>query len=112
LKIYRATLVIRIDDTHHVAFMDVIEFEGKFWLVPEWLDNASLGVSMPVRIISLEKIRHSRSAGHPEFVVDDPIPKSVSDGPIQPAEAHGFVVKERPAIQFPFNLPNTFTGLA
>jgi hypothetical protein len=102
MTIYRATLIIRADDgTHDVAFMDVIEFESLFWLVPEWLDNSSLGVSTPVRIVSLATVRHSRSRGNPEFVVEDPIPKAVFDGLHQSPEARGFVILERPAIQFP-----------
>jgi hypothetical protein len=56
---------------------------------------------MPVRIISLATIRHSKSAGNPEFVVEDPIPKSVLDGLIHSPEARGFVVREQPPIQFP-----------
>ena len=102
MTVYRATLIIRLDDgTHYVAGMDVIEFKGQFWLVPEWLENSSLRVRIPARIVSLASIRHSRSSGNPEFVVEDPIPKLVFDGLIQSPEARGFVVQERPEIQFP-----------
>jgi hypothetical protein len=101
VTIRKATIIVQSDGLHHIEIMDVIEFEGQFWLVPEWLDNTSLEVTMPVRIISLATIRHSRSAGYPEFVVEDPIPKSVFDGLIQSPEARGFVVRERPDIRFP-----------
>lgn len=102
MTIYKALLIIRTDGTHDIELMDVIEFDGKFWLVPEWLDNPSLGMTMPARIVSLATIGHNRSTGNPQFTVEDPIPRSVFEGSIpSPEEAHGFVVLERPAIRLP-----------
>ncbi|WP_157158778.1 hypothetical protein [Bradyrhizobium genomosp. III] len=101
MTVRRATLIIQEGAVCQVAFMDVVEFDGQFWLVPEWFENISLGVMRPVRIISLATIRHTRSPGNPEFVVEDPIPKSVFDGLTQLPEARGFDVRELPAIQFP-----------
>jgi hypothetical protein len=101
MGIYRATLIISDGSLHHVVFMDVIEFDGQFWLVPEWLENTSLGVMKPVRIVSLATVRHSRSRGNPQFVVEDPIPKAVFEGPSQSSKASGFDVRELPAIQLP-----------
>ena len=82
--------------------VDVIEFEGRFWLVPEWLDMPAQGVSMPRRIVSLETIPHQRiEGGNPEFVVNDPVPKAVFEGRSQSEGGQLFVVRELPEIRVP-----------
>jgi hypothetical protein len=89
------------DGTHWHAFTDVIEHSGKFWLVPEWLDNHVQKVSKPLRIISLETMVHHRMPGNPDFLVEFPIPQYVLDGRIPPEEAGKFVVIEGPEILIP-----------
>ncbi len=57
---------------------------------------------MPRRIISLATVAHQRTeGGDPEFVVNDPIPKSVFEGraPSQLADKYG--VQELPEIRIP-----------
>jgi hypothetical protein len=97
MAIYRATIIIETDGTHTIEQMDVIEFDGQFWLVPEWFDNPSLGVTVPARIISLAAIPHYHLIDSSQFVVENPISRSIFEG----EEDRGFVVLERPAIQFP-----------
>jgi hypothetical protein len=102
MEIYRANLIIQTGAAHDNEIMDVIEFAGQFWLVPEWLDNAALGVTMPARMISLAPIGHNQlTAGIKYFVIEDPIPRSIFDGSIPEAEARGFVLIDRPPVQFP-----------
>lgn len=103
MKIRRAyTTIADYDGKHAIHITDVIEHAGKFWLVPEWLDNQAQKVTMPLRIISLETLAHKRvDWGDPEFVVTFPIPKYVFDGRIPPQEASKYVVIESPDIRIP-----------
>ena len=97
-------LVVDSNGIHTNDFMDVIEYDGKFWLVPDWLDNSDRTMSRPTRIVSMEKLRHSRTPGaNPEFVVEDPIPKFVFDGQIPPEQAGMYVVVEYPGILNPIS---------
>lgn len=93
--------VIVADGVHNIVMMDVIEHQGGFWLVPEWLDNRAQQVTMPVRIVSLETLPHQRTRGRPEFVVNDPVPKYVFDGHVPPEQATKYIVVERPDIRIP-----------
>jgi hypothetical protein len=98
MKIQKATVVI--DSSIYKA--DVIEFEGRYWLVPEWLDMPAQGVSMPRRIISLEAIPHQHTPGvDPEFVVNVPVPRAVFEGRAQSQGERQFVVRELPEIRVP-----------
>ena len=69
MKICKAyILVVDSNGIHTNDFMDVIEYDGKFWLVPDWLDNSDRTMSRPTRIVSMEKLRHSRTPGaNPEY---------------------------------------------
>jgi hypothetical protein len=98
VKIFVARLII--DGAHYA--MDVIEHEGSFWLVPEWIDDTAAGVSMPRRIVSLATIPHEvMRADNPKIVVNYPVPKSVFDG-APPSEIAGkYVVIELPEIRIP-----------
>jgi hypothetical protein len=85
-----------------ICKVDVIEHDGGFWLVPEWLDMPAQGVTMPRRIIPLARVSHQRNDGiDPEFVVNDPIPKSVFDGLAQSQIADKYGVQELPEIRIP-----------
>jgi hypothetical protein len=102
MKILKCQIIVRGEDgIHRHQFMDVIEHAGKFWLVPEWLDNQSQKLTMPLRIISLETMVHHRMKGNPDFLVEDPVPIYVFDGRIPPEEAGKYVVVEGPDIRIP-----------
>jgi len=84
--------------------MDTIEYQGKMWLVPEWLDSPLRGWRMPARIICLDVLPHQKTSGTnapADFVLNHGIPKSVCDGQIQTQAEDLFVVIERPDIKFP-----------
>ena len=97
MKILEATVIV----DGKIMSMDVIEHQGAFWLVPEWLDNIAEGVSMPRRIVSLATIPHEKMSGNPDFVVSYPVPKSVFDGTAPSEIASVYVVKELPEIRVP-----------
>ena len=82
--------------------VDTIEYEGKMWLVPEWLDNPRGGWRKPTRIICLDVLPHQKTPGGPEdFVLNGGIPKSVFDGLIPTPREEWYIVIESPDIQFP-----------
>lgn len=83
---------------HH---MDVIEYEGHAWLVPEWHDYLDAKVTMPVRIVLLDTIPHGRMPAPPQYVVSFPVPKCVFEGRVPPALEAQYVVIERPDIRLP-----------
>ncbi len=98
-----ATVILSDDDGKNgeIHNVDVIEFEGQAWLVPEWIDHTGEKVTMPARIILLDVIPHSRGEASPQFVVDGPIPKSVFSGIVPPALEAQYVVIEGPDIRLP-----------
>lgn len=64
-----------------IVTMDTIEYEGKFWLVPQWLDDKIQILSRPARLIRLDSLPHVKGGPPPhDFVLTDYIPKSVLDG--------------------------------
>jgi len=98
LKIYK-TMVYFSDDTHgNIYKVDTIEYEGKYWLVPEWLESPQEGLTMPKRIILLETLQHQKNIGGAisDFVLNDGIPKAVFDG----EQAGGiYIIIENPDIK-------------
>jgi hypothetical protein len=100
MKVRKAMVIIGVSNEIHS--MDVIEYQKKFWLVPYWLDNPIEKVTKPLRIVSLETLRHSRADGRdPEFVVEFPVPSYVFEGRTPPAEADKYVVIENPDVLIP-----------
>jgi hypothetical protein len=84
--------------------MDTIEYQGRFWLVPAWLDRRSAGWTRPLRIVWLATGQHKRTKvnDQADFLVEEPIPKAVFDGRI-PSQLTGKVaVIEAPDIKVYF----------
>lgn len=85
-----------------IHVVDVIEYDNKLWLVPEWLDYTDAKVTMPARIVCLDLLRHERPpSDDQDIVVSDPIPKSVFDGHVPPGIENQYLVIERPDIRLP-----------
>ena len=104
MKILTTMVIISGDETTKGAIhkMDTIEHEGRFWLVPEWLDSQSEAWTMPARIILLDTLHHQKSDGEQwDFVLNDPIPKAIVHGETEPEPDSQYFVVERPDIQFP-----------
>lgn len=110
MKIFKAA--VPVEGETSIFQMDVIEHEGKFWLVPYWLNNPATGRSKPLRLIALETIQHQRvdSAPFGDFAVNVPIPKAVIDGRVQQQQGFGlnnYIVVEAPDIVFDQRAPTT-----
>jgi hypothetical protein len=78
---------------------DVIEFEGKTWLVPHWIDAPSQGVTSPGRLILLDTIPHKRTEGWMGIVVHNPVPKALLDRETPREPISGFEVRELPDLR-------------
>lgn len=112
MKIYKTaalvyTSYVEGDDKPTVegyTYFDTIEYEGKFWLVPDWIYNTNEGWKRPERIICLAQLPHKKVApqdGIPEadFVLGYPIPITALDDRSLIPLPDGAVVIDFPDIQ-------------
>ena len=78
-RIYRAVFPVH----DGIYTVDVIEHEGEFWLVPEWIDNRETGTSSPARIIRLNSVAHRKNltGRRRQFEVLFGVPKALIFGP-------------------------------
>jgi hypothetical protein len=80
--------------------MDAIEYQGKAWLVPEWIQQQGSEYAMPARIIQIDNLQHQRipkDSGAPyQFSLSAPIPKAVCEGRDPKSAERGYIVVERP----------------
>lgn len=102
MKIFKTLMFFSDVAEGQIYRIDTIGYQGKMWLVPEWLDSPREGWRVPARIICLDVLPHQTSPGGPaDFVLNTGIPKAVFDGEIQPEQESGYVVIEHPDIKFP-----------
>lgn len=96
-KIYKS--LVPMDNA--ICHVDTIEYQGLYWLVPEWLETPNREVKMPARIIRLLGIPHQQTIGGKfgDFVVSQPIPKAVWNGQVPPEQANVYLVIDRPPIR-------------
>ncbi len=77
----------------------VVEHQGQFWLVPEWLAEADLGLMRPVRIVSIAQFRHEdlrRQQGcEADFCISEAIPMAMLQGRV-PGRSPGTVIEKPP----------------
>ena len=100
-KIYQT--IISFEGENDLLCIDTIEYDGKMWLVPRWLEAPSEGWKTPARIILLDS--RDRQTAPAEFEADfvrrSPIPKDVFEGRIPKGSEGEFVVIERPDVKIP-----------
>ncbi len=58
MKILKTMIFFSDAEPGKIFLYDTIEYDGKFWIVPEWLINRTLGKRRPARIIPLNQYRH------------------------------------------------------
>jgi len=63
---------------------DVIEYEGKLWLVPEWLSGPTKGTECPARIICLDGLPLSKAGpqhqDRADWVLSTPLHTEILEG--------------------------------
>lgn len=77
---------------------DVIEHQGKLWLVPEWLAGPTKGTARPARIICLEGLPLSKpnpQQDHADWALSTPLSTEILEG--RKASQNPLVI-ERPDI--------------
>ncbi len=99
-KIYQ-TLISFEGGSGKIFEIDTIEYDGKMWLVPYWLEAPSEGWKTPARIILLDSLDHQAApAGfEADFLLKLPMPKDVFEGRIPKKSEGEFVVIERPNVK-------------
>jgi hypothetical protein len=102
-EIYR--VMVMIADTGQLAECDAIKYQGKLWLVPNWLDSPAEQSTRPERIIYMDGLRYQEGVEQGgrkfDYTLSHPIPIAVLYGP-DPSQAEGgFVVVLSPDIKFP-----------
>lgn len=90
-----------VDD--QFGLLDTVEYQGGLWLVIRWTAAPTEGYRMPVRIVRLDVLSYQKlGPPHPaDFGLNVPISKDVLDGTVPSKEARGYVVVDRPPIEFP-----------
>jgi hypothetical protein len=80
--------------------MDTIEHEGRMWLVTSWLVPRTGGLSKPERLICLDTLPHQKASMNGlDFVLNNPLPKAVTEGRVPSGLEALYVVIERPDIE-------------
>jgi len=99
-KILKTLIIIK--DEGIISRVDTIEYKNILWLVPEWIDQPSTGISRPKRIISLRLTQvsdpNSKGLDGVDFILSEPIPRLVLEGH---GDAGKYTVIEDPDILFP-----------
>jgi len=85
-------------DNGTIHTVDTIEYEGKLWLVPQWLDKPKEGLSRPARIIRMDSLPHVTGFGVHQFVLTNYMPKGVLDGEILSGLENQYEVVDLPEI--------------
>ena len=95
------TAIPRGDGSNLVC--DTIQHDGKLWLAPEWLEEASKAYSKPARLIGMSGLRYRSMPMRSEvdFVMENPVPEEVLHGRVQGQQAAPFVVLEHPDVRIP-----------
>jgi hypothetical protein len=95
-------LVIGIE-AGSISKCDAIEYDGKLWLVPRWLDSPAEGVTRPARLVRFDTNRHQATPNSPhnvDYVLNVPVPRELFDVRTPPA-IPGYEFLELPDLQFP-----------
>ena len=87
------TLIQQCDDGS-IFVCDTIRWQGKLWLVPEWLVGPDLATEIPARVIGLDGLPLQNGQPQADYLLAIPLSKATLAG----ATAQGLDVIERPEI--------------
>ncbi len=99
-QIKKTLLAFEDEATGATYLTTTISYEGKLWLVPEWLENPKEGWSAPARIVCMDGLAYQSVEGADyQYVLNNPIPRLVYDGQVHWYKGRKYVVVEQPDIQ-------------
>jgi hypothetical protein len=86
---------------------DAIEYEGKLWLVPHWIDNLTRKETRPFRIIRFDNLAHQSTKGAHwgDFALTRPLPPALFE--MRPLEQQIAGIEYLEAPDIPFALPRS-----
>lgn len=100
MKIFKTIVTLSGTGKGIIYKADTIEYEGKMWLVPTWLETPSVGWKTPERIVCLDELPYQKASfGDADFILTNPIPKDVLFGQITDQSIFKSVVIIRPDIR-------------
>lgn len=89
------------DGSGAIIFVDTIEYEGAFWLVPHWTVFQDEKVRRPTRIIRLTGLAHQKdTVGLADFLLTVQLPTSLLGSLPPNSTDKRFVVIEAPDLEF------------
>ncbi len=96
-------LKVCVSDGASLMVMDLVEYQGRLWIVPAWIEWQRERLQAPARLIALDSVAHRQASANVPFQyeVSTIIPRAVLDGSDQNPEEAGFEVLERPGIAIP-----------
>ncbi len=77
---------------------ECIEYQGKIWIVPEWKDYPTKWYSKPARIIWSYTPAYRSPFPEINYILHDPIPRSVYEGHPTEEQRKSYHVIENPEI--------------
>ena len=82
---------------------DAIEYDGKLWLVPHWLEVLQQRVSKPARMIRFDNQPHQALCGSKfgDYLLNGPVPKALLERTTPGQPIAGFEYVELPDIEIP-----------
>lgn len=79
----RKTLYQRQDDGE-LFIADTIQYDGKWWIVPEWLQGPTAGTLCPARIVCLDGLTLNKPAApyqdRVDWALETPLHRDVLEG--------------------------------
>jgi len=102
MNIYKTAVILSDPGDNKIYHADTIEYEGKLWIVPTWIESPFLSYKLPERIVCLQTLRHQKSDTHGvDYILNDPIPRYVLYGQIPHTSEYAAIVRIRPDIKVP-----------
>ena len=102
MKIFKTLVtLIDLDSLGHVLDVDTIEYKGKLWLVPEWIDTLDGVWTKPARIICLTELPFEKNQSDipGDYVLQCPMTKAILNGQIPTETTLSFVIVEDPNVE-------------
>jgi hypothetical protein len=96
------TARISVKETDESRDLEVVIYEGKYWLACRWVIERRPDYRHLGRIICLDNLSYyktdfgQRDILKCDFIIETPMPKVILDGPVERIEQGGFLVVDDP----------------